>query len=147
MLENAMWAHGHSMAVEVPGNLVSEWRAGFFIRVVGRANTTNWFHFAIPTAVIVNDNRLRVDSAMLRFRSGSTAADVTNVHVFDGENRIFAQDNLNLSPTALTFNRFTLPNKPDVFFGVGVTVGVRFTGINDAQNTMEFAAAGVDFLP
>ncbi|MBY0519834.1 MAG: hypothetical protein K2P79_05340 [Sphingomonas sp.] len=147
MLEQAMWAHGHSMAVEVPANLVSEWRAGFFIRVIGKKNTTNWFHFAIPTSVIVNDNRLRIDSAMLRFRSGSTGADVTNVHVFDGENRVFAADNLDLSPNALGFQRFTLPNKPEVFWGVGVTVGVRFTGATDAANTMEFAAAGVDFLP
>ena len=146
-LEQAMWAHGHGMAVEVPGNLKSEWRAGFFIRVVGKPNTTNWFHFAIPTAVIVNDNRLRIDSALLRYRCGSALADITNLHVFDGENRVFAADNLNLSPTALTVTRWTLPNKPDVFWGVGVTVGVRFGGANDAQNTMEFAAAGVDFLP
>ncbi len=147
MLEQAMWAHGHSMMVEAPWNIASEWRAGFFIRVVGRRGTTNWFHFAIPTPVIINDNRLRIDSAMLRFRSGSNLADVTNVHVFDGENRIFAADNLDLSPNALGFNRFTLPNKPEVLWGVGVTVGVRFNGADDAQNTMEFAAAGVDFLP
>jgi len=142
-----MWAHGHGMAVEVPGNLVSEWRAGVFIRGVGKRGTTNWFHFAIPTTVIVNDNRLRIDSAMLRFRSGSNLADVTNLHIFDGETRIFAADNLNLSPAALGFERFVVPNKPEVRWGVGVTVGVRFTGANDAQNTMEFASAGVDFLP
>lgn len=147
MLEQAMWGHGHSMVVEVPSNLVSEWRAGFFVRVIGKKDTTNWFHFPIPTAVIVDDNRLRIDSAMLRFRSGSNLADVTNVHVFDGENRVFAQDNLNLSPNTLGFNRFVLPNKPEVSWGVGVTVGVRFTGANNDQNTMEFAAAGVDFLP
>ncbi|MET0181057.1 MAG: DUF6623 family protein [Novosphingobium sp.] len=147
MIEKAMWAHGHSMVVEVPSNIVSEWRAGFFIRVIGRPNTTNWFHFPVPTPVIVNDNRLRIDSALLRFRSGSTLADVTNVHVFDGENRVFARDNMNLSPGALGLERFTLPNKPEVFWGVGVTVGVRFTGTTNAQNTMEFAAAGVDFLP
>ena len=148
-LEKAMWAHGHGMAVEVPGNIKSEWRAGFFIRLVGKPNTTNWLHFAIPTAVIVNDNRLRIDSALLRFRCGSLSADVTNLHVFDGENRVFAADNLNLSPTAagMHVQRWVLPNKPDVFWGVGVTVGVRFGGATDAQNTMEFAAAGVDFLP
>ena len=148
-LEKAMWAHGHGMAVEVPGNIKSEWRAGFFIRLVGKPNTTNWLHFAIPTAVIVNDNRLRINSALLRFRCGSLSADVTNLHVFDGENRVFAADNLNLSPTAVGMHvqRWVLPNKPDVFWGVGVTVGVRFGGATDAQNTMEFAAAGVDFLP
>lgn len=147
MLEAAMWAHGHSMAIEVPGNIKSEWRAGFFIRVIGKPNTTNWFHFAVPTTVIVNDNRLRIDSAMVRMRSGSTLADITNVHVFDGENRVFAQDNMNLSPTAFGLERFSLPNKPDVVWGVGITLGVRFTGSTDAQNTMEFAAVGIDFLP
>jgi hypothetical protein len=146
-LEKAMWAHGHGMAVEVPGNLKSEWRAGFFIRVVGKPGTTNWFHFAIPTAVIVDGNRLRIDSALLRYRCGSSSADITNLHVFDGENRVFAADNLNLSPTALTVTRWVLPNKPEVFWGVGVTVGVRFNGATDAANTMEFASAGVDFLP
>jgi hypothetical protein len=147
MLEAAMWAHGHSMNVEVPGNIKSEWRAGFFIRVVGKPNTTNWFHFAVPTPVIINDNRLRIDSAMLRFRSATTFADVTNVHVFDAENRVFAADNLDLSPSALGFSRFSLPNKPEVLFGVGITLGVRFTGTTDAQNTMEFASVGIDFLP
>lgn len=147
MLEAAMWAHGHSMAIEVPGNIKSEWRAGFFIRVIGKPNTTNWFHFAVPTTVIVNDNRLRIDSAMLRMRSGSTLADITNVHVFDGENRVFAQDNMNFSPTAFGLERFSLPNKPDVLWGVGITLGVRFTGTTDAQNTMEFASVGIDFLP
>lgn len=147
MLEKAMWAHGHSMIVERPQDLVSEWRAGFFIRVVGRRNATNWFHFPIPTAVIVNNNRLRIDSAMLRFRSLSTQADVTNLHVFDGENRIFARDGMAFSPSAWGLERFTLPDKPEVFWGVGVTVGVRFSGTTDAQNTMEFASAGVDFLP
>jgi hypothetical protein len=97
--------------------------------------------------VIVNDNRLRIDSAMIRFRCGSLSADVTNIHVFDGENRIFAKDGMNLSPTGWHFERAILPNKPEAFFGVGVTLGVRFGGANDAQNTMEFASAGVDFLP
>ncbi|TIX48914.1 hypothetical protein E5222_14335 [Alteraurantiacibacter aquimixticola] len=123
------------------------WRAGFYIRVVGRAGTTNWFHFAIPTAVIVNDNRLRIDSAMLRYRCKSSHADVTNLHVFDGETKVLSRDGLNLSPTAWDFERFVLPDKPEVRWGVGVTVGVRFNGTSNTDNTMEFASAGVDFLP
>ena len=147
MLEKAMWAHGHSMIVERPQDLASAWRAGFFIRVIGKRGSTNWFHFPIPTPVIVNNNRLRIDSAMLRFRSLSTLAEVTNVHVFDGENRIFARDGMLFAPPNFGLERFSLGNKPEVSWGIGVTVGVRFKGTNDNQNTMEFAAAGVDFLP
>jgi hypothetical protein len=134
------------MAIEVPNNIASIWRAGFFIRVIGKPNTTNWFHFHIPTPVIVKDKRLMIDSAMLRYRTGSANAAVTNVHIFDGEGRIAAQDGLNLSPQGnFTFQRFDAPGKPDTLWGTGVTVGVRFGGGTDAQRTMEFASAGIDF--
>lgn len=142
-----MWAHGHTMQVEVPTNVKNEWRAGFFIRVVGKPNTTNWFHFAIPTPVIVNDNRLAIDSALLRFRSNSGQAKVTNIHVFDGERRIAAHDGLNLAPSPWNMHRFAVPGRPEVLWGVGVTIGVSFTGANDDANTMEISAAGVDFMP
>jgi hypothetical protein len=146
VLKQAMWTHGHGMTVEVPDRIAGIWRAGFFIRVVGRANTTNWFHFHIPTPVIVKDKRLMIDSAMLRYRTGSAQAAVTNVHIFDGEGRIAAQDGLNLSPQgSFAFQRFDAPGKPSVLWGTGVTVGVRFGGGSDAQRTMEFSSAGIDF--
>lgn len=146
-LAEAMWVHGHSMAIEVPQNIQAEWRAGFFIRVVGKPNTTNWFHFAIPTTVIVNDNRLAIGSGMIRFRCNSTRAIVTNVHIFDGENRVAAHDGLNMAPAAWTFQRFAVPGTPDVLWGVGITLGVKFIGATDAENTMEISSVGIDFLP
>lgn len=146
-LAQAMWAHGHGMQIEVPGNIKSEWRAGFFIRVIGKPSTTNWFHFAIPTPVIVNNNRLNIDSALIRFRSNSNKAVITNVHVFDGERRIAAHDGLNLAPTAWNMHRFGVPGKPDVLWGLGVTLGVAFRGTTDAENTIELSAAGCDLIP
>lgn len=146
-LEKAMWAHGHSMVIEYPDRIQSEWRAGFYIRVVGRSGTTNWLHFAIPTPVIVNDNRLAIDSGLVRFRSKSSHAAITNVHIFDGENRIAAHDGLNVAPSALGMQRYAVPGKPEVRWGIGLTLGVRFSGSTNEQNTMEIASAGVDFLP
>lgn len=142
-----MWAHGHSMIIEFPDRIKSEWRAGFFIRVIGKQNQTNWFHFAIPTPVIVNDNRLRIDSVLLRFRSNSNRADVTNIHVYDGETKIASHDGLNLSPSGWGMHRFNVPSNRNVLWGIGISVGVRFTGSNDNQNTMEFSSAGCDFNP
>ncbi|MFC0003488.1 DUF6623 family protein [Micromonospora siamensis] len=146
-LAQAMWAHGHSLAVEFPDRMRSEWRAGFFIRLIGRSGTTNWLHFGIPTPVIVNDNRLAIDSALVRLRCESNQAALTNVHVFDGERRIAAHDGLNLAPSAWEMLRFAVPNRPEVLWGVGVTLGVRFNGATDQQNTMEISSAGVDFFP
>lgn len=145
-LKQAMWTHGHGMAIEFPDRIATIWRAGFFIRVIGKPNTTNWFHFHIPTPVIIKNKRLEIDSAMLRYRTGSSNAAVTNVHIFDGEGRIAAQDGLNFFPQGnFAFQRFNAPGKPDTLWGTGVTVGVRFGGGSDAQRTMEFAAAGIDF--
>lgn len=144
-IHQAMWTHAHAVSVEFPDRMQSEWRAGFFIRLTGRPTTTNWLHFGIPTPVIVRDNRLSLDSAMIRWRANSTGARITNVHVFDGENRIAAHDGLSLSNTAWQFSRFAVPRRPDVRWGIGVTVGVSFTGSTDAANTMEFSSAGCDF--
>ena len=146
-LAKAMWAHGHSMVIEYPDRIKSEWKAGFYYRVVGKPGTTNWFHFAIPTAVIVNDNRLAIDSVMIRFRSNSTQAAITNVHVYDGEVKIASYDGQNHCPPTWEWPRFDVPPHPEIKGGVGISIGVRFNGTTDAQNTMEFSSVGADFLP
>lgn len=144
-ITQAMWIHGNSIKVEYHDRIKSIWRAGFYSRIIGNANTTNWFHFSIPTTVIVSDKRQMIDSVILRFKSGSNKAKVTNVHIYDGEDKIAAHDNLNLYPAAFGLERFNVPGKPDIHWGVGISVGVSFTGGADAQNTMEFSSAGCDF--
>nr|WP_125778207.1 DUF6623 family protein [Antribacter gilvus] len=120
------------------------WRAGFFARLVGRPSTTNWLHLPVPTPVIVDDKRQMVHSALVRLRTGSPRAKITNVHVFDGTRRIAAYDGLSLSPSAFGMERFDVPGRPDVWEGLGVTLGVRFDGTTNAENTIEIASAGVD---
>lgn len=145
-LEMAMWTHGHNLNVEFPDRIQSEWRAGFYIRLIGRPGTTNWLHFGVPTPVIVDDNRLNIDSALIRLKCAGSHAAVTNVHVFDGETKIASHDGLSLAPTSFSMHRFNVPGKPDVRWGIGVTLGVRFTGTTNAQNTMEISSAGCDFI-
>jgi len=69
-LAYASWIHGTAMQVESPENLVSVKRAGWGITAVGKPNSTNVFHFPIPTPVIINDQRLRIGSVMLQFTTG-----------------------------------------------------------------------------
>ena len=143
-ITHAMWVHGHSMKIEYPSRLKSVWRAGFYIRVVGKPNTTNWFHFSVPTVVIDDDTRQMLDSVMLRYRSKSSSARITSVHIFDGNNRIMRHDGLSLSSSSWSFRRFNMPGKPDIRWGVGITVGVKFSGSTERKNTMEFSSAGAD---
>jgi hypothetical protein len=120
-------------------------RFGFFTRVVGRPNTTNWYHFAVPTPVIVKGNRLAVARAMLRLVTGGPAAVVRDVHVYDGSSRIAAHQFVNLSGS-LPFAVFGVPHKPDVFWGAGISIGVTTGGGTPAERRMDFISAGIDFL-
>jgi len=143
-IAHAMWIHGHSMQIEYPERVASQWRAGFSFTVEGKPNSTNWFHFAIPTPVIVNDVRLRADSVMLRFKTSSVDAWVRDVHVCDGERMIAAHDGVNLSKDHL-FERFMIPDRPEVLWGIGISIGVS-CGVEMMDHHMEFIAAGCDFM-
>lgn len=136
--------HGHSMHIEYPDRLASMSRKGMHIEVVGKPGTSNWFHFAIPTPVILNDRRLKGGSAMLSFRTLSTEATVTSVHIFGGENRIAQHSNLNMTGDHL-FERFDIPGDPDLSYAVGVSIGVSF-GSGSMNHGMQFIWAGCDFL-
>ena len=143
-IAHAMWIHGHSMQIEYPDRVASQWRAGFSFTVEGKPNSTNWFHFAIPTPVIVNDVRLRADSVMLRFKTSSVDAWVRDVHACDGERMIAAHDGVNLSKDHL-FERFMIPDRPEVLWGIGISIGVS-CGVEMMDHHMEFIAAGCDFM-
>jgi hypothetical protein len=140
----ASWIHGHSMAIEQPDLIASQWRAGFGYWIEGKPGTNNWFHFAIPTPVIVNDVRLRADSVMLRFRTSSIDAIVQNVHVYDGKTKIAEYNDTKLTMENL-FVRFLVPDKPLLAWGLGISVGVGF-GVEAMDHHMEFIAAGCDFV-
>jgi len=140
----ASWIHGHSLHVEYPDRIASERRAGFSISLTGKPGTSNWFHFAIPTPVIINDVRLRIDSAMLCFRTGSVDAFVRDVHVYVGMNLIAVHDGVNLSLDNL-LTRFVVPNTPAIGMGLGISVGVGF-GVESMDHHIEFISAGCDLV-
>jgi hypothetical protein len=139
------WIHGHSMRIEYPERIASELRTGFCIQVDGKPGTENWFHFAIPTPTFINDNKLKVGSVMLRFRTLSADALVKHIHVYDGETKIAQHNNINFQGDRM-FERFDVPGHPAVNWGLGISIGVGFGGIVSMSHRMEFIAAGCDFL-
>jgi hypothetical protein len=118
-------------------------RKGSRIQLDGKANSSNWFHMAIPTPVIVEDNNLRIDSVMLRFRTSGAA--VTKVNVYDGENEIASHHGLSLNPEDWAFERFDVPGHPGFRWGIGIS----FKGEFGSRGTrrIEVSSGGGDFLP
>ncbi|MCY6371436.1 DUF6623 family protein [Clostridium ganghwense] len=145
VLAHAMWTHGHSIQIEYPERIASIKRAGFYAQIKGKPGTRNWFHFAIPTPVIVNSKRLQVGSVLIRFKTGSTDTSINSVHIYDGERKIASFDNLDLSPRQFETRRFKIPGNPKIKFGLGISIGVGF-GVESMSHSMEFSSAGCDFL-
>jgi peptidoglycan hydrolase-like protein with peptidoglycan-binding domain len=142
----ASWVHGTAVNVEQQENIESMRRFGFFTRLVGKPNTQNWFHFAIPTPVVVNDDRKVVGPCMLRFQTGGASAVVRDVHIYDGEVRVAAHDSVNLSGSR-PFTRFGVAHAPEVLWGVGISIGVTYGRGTAAQRTIDLISAGCDFQP
>jgi hypothetical protein len=110
-----------------------------------------WFHFAIPTPVILNGNRASLQRVFVLWEARSGVQPAA-VHVWDGPSRIAA---LGITRPAADANgttttgtnlidgvsRFNLPSPHSVQFSVGISVAVWFN--NDGDIT--FFSAGADF--
>ena len=140
----ASWIHGHSMEIEYPDRMASAIRRGYAFQVEGKPGTNNWFHFAIPTPVIINDVRLQVDSIMLRMTTGSIDAFVRDVHIYDGEARIAVHNDVYLVEDNW-FVRFGVPDTPYLRWGLAISLGVGF-GVEMMSHTMDFVSVGADLV-
>ena len=141
-IAHANWVHGTSVEVEFPDRLNLFSKKGFYTLVEGKPDTTNWFHFALPTPVIVDNKRLKLESVILMFVTQPDAV-VTNVHIYDGYSKIEAFDGLAMTGSHL-FERFDVLNLL-VRYGIGISIGVKF-GIQTTNHLMAFVSAGGDFI-
>jgi hypothetical protein len=141
-LIHASWVHGNSVEEELPERLLRARPMGPYGLFYGKPDTFNWFHFAIPTPVIVDRRRLRLDSVMLMFIT-SPDTWVRNVHIYDGHRRIENFDGLSMTRVHW-FERFDVLNYY-VRYGIGVSVGVQF-GSENRSHYIAFIAGGGDFI-
>ncbi len=118
-----VYMHGTSVEVEYTDRIESILRQGFYTTIVGKPNTFNWFHFAIPTIVITGNER--VQGAQVLFRTGSSNVAMKNFHLYVGTEKVGASDNLNLYGNN-GFGYITLSTPAYPYGPVGISVGVSF---------------------
>lgn len=157
MALQAMWVHGHSATIELShlgrgsGEVVGgrQWteieglRVGWGVVYRCQDNSSYWFHFAIPTPVLVDGIRTRLRRVMVLF-TAEAGVTLSGVHVWDGPNEVFAQDGLAIGGANVGLidgrNAFDLPDV-EVFWGIGVSIQFHFA---DA-GSVTLHTAGVDF--
>jgi hypothetical protein len=97
-------------------------RQGFRAMFRGKANTFNWFHFAVPTPVISDGARVRLLRVFVLYDADAGAV-VERVHIFDGRNRKHEYNGLALTGNhagALDrHNSWQVPNPPEIFWASG----------------------------
>jgi len=139
-ISQAMWCHGHSIQPEDPGLTVGRIGWAGQIRHPG---SQGWYHLAVPTPVIVTDIRLRIDSALIQFSSGSQGH-IQAIHVYDGGNRIAHEDNVSLSGTD-QLHKLEVTGRPQIFWAVGISIFMTL-GADPANAWIDIHAGGADFV-
>jgi hypothetical protein len=120
----------------------------------GQGNDSNWFHVAIPTPPLLPGKpRSRLEAVFVLF-SSDPFVEVAEVLAFDGPNPLPVQMN---SPSGLSGRhggtrgladladgqtRFPIEGRPEVLWGVGISVRVSF----GRPGQITFTTAGADFF-
>jgi len=113
---------------------------------------STYFHFVIPTPVIVRGVRARLTTVFVLWRADPGIA-LQEVYVFDGPGPPLqvdfstpvsdGRDGSGGVPADLVsgMTSFAVPAQPEVFFGIGISLGFGFA----ADGNVVFTAAGADF--
>lgn len=144
--KQAFWVHGTSVQMEREGYFISKQRAGF--AAIFKTHGKEWFHFAIPTPVMLNNKDTTLKRIFVFYATKGTAK-ITNIHIHDAEETIEAFKNISLSGEHSTkideFNVWEIPSV-HVKYGLGISVRVDFgpptkLGVPEIR----FTSAGADF--
>jgi len=142
-LRHAAWLHGTGVQFENQSWAVRSLRQGPYTTVTpSNESTSGWVHFPIPTPVIVDGVRLKVQSAMIRFSTGPQAS-IGAIHVWDGEDRIYERNGVAYRGDR-QFVRETLNNRPEVKWGTVICVLVNFNG-RGPDAWVQLISGGIDF--
>jgi len=82
------WTHGVSVAVETMDDVTEIVRAGGGTTVFQKAGTRNWYHFAVPTPTLVDDEE-KISLKIMAFHGATTNNAVVEVmHAWMGGTKL-----------------------------------------------------------
>jgi hypothetical protein len=151
-LKSAVWVHGNIVQVQDPERLTFQRRYDFAAKFIGNNRHENWFHFPMPTPVIIDDVRPKLAKVFVFYNARSSVT-INELRVLDGHRRVKAFENLNWSGdhgfSVQPENSRTIDPPETILFGLGISIKVSFGGDVEAESRsqIDFTAAGADFKP
>lgn len=147
MNKQAFWVHGTAIQMEREGYSISKQRAGY--GAIFKTHGKEWFHFAIPTSVILDSINTELKKVFVLYKTTGTAK-ITNVHIYDGPKKIKSFDKIALSgdySKKLDKNNTWGINLVHIKFGLGISVCVDFGPPSKiGVPAIRFTSAGADFI-
>jgi hypothetical protein len=150
----AMWVHGNSIVTEYPENILALEYRGWGPEFRLKGGTTSWFHLAIPTPLILENHRTQLVRIFLCFNTPERDGYISEVHVYDGAERVQVFENLFLAGDRRASlideqNTFALPRPRLLYRGLGLSFLYQAslsTGEPGTPSYLSLAAAGGDFI-
>lgn len=149
MSKTAFWIHGTSVREERAGVHLHRTDMGYYCRFM--SHSPEWFHFAIPTPVLLEGKRAKVQKVFVLHET-LNGAKITKVHVYDADTKIEIIENLsitgNFKDNIVTGKSgWKVDPNHEMQWGLGISVHVDFTpnAVSDDIPEVRFFTAGADF--
>jgi hypothetical protein len=148
MAQYEFWTHGVNVQIEYPDRIVGitgnehaePRRSGWGTLIYQKENTTNWFHFAIPTPVIINNQEATLKFIRFRAEINETAR-IDRIH-FRHDNRIILSREFNI--TNCSVDETIQSPKTIIRRSLALCVHISFLP-GDARGMVIFKGAGGGF--
>ena len=149
MTNYEMWTHGVDVQIEYPDRIISigsdersdARRSGWGTLVFQMGDTTNWFHFGIPTPAILENQKVFLDSIRLRAEINKNAQ-IDVVHIRHDNLKISTHE-VNLTDCSVDETFHQVP-KQLLQHSIALCVHVRFIP-GEKQGMVIFQGAGALF--
>lgn len=149
MIRHEFWVHGVDVQIEYPENIVgltgeepvSPRRSGWGTLVHQKANTSNWFHFAIPTPTLIGDKEVQLSFIGLRAEINDTAR-IDTIHIRH-DNHVLVTEDVNITNCSVD-ETFQCP-RTIMRHGLALCVHISFLP-GDARGMVIFKGAGGFFV-
>ena len=144
----AVWIHGSGVRPEREGYFIT--KRHYKDGAVFKTHGSEWFQFALPTPVILDNQRSSMVKCFVLYETASGAR-ITDIQLYNGRQKIKSFGGLSLSGKHSTSvdssNSWTINPPIEMIFGVAICVNVDFGNAQTGSvPNIRFAAAGADFL-
>jgi hypothetical protein len=145
----ACWVHGTSVRPEREGYHITKRYAGFGVTFISHGE--EWFHFAIPTPIILNNRRNKLKKVFVFFDTLGTTATIKSIHLYDNGHKFKSFDNVNESgqhdQQVDAHNSWQVSPSHDLLGGLCISVLVRFGDVHASKPpAIKFVSGGADLF-